>query len=61
MLVLEAATGVTDTDDDAAPVPAELVAVTEQLYVTPLVSPVTVIGLEEPVATSEPEDVQVAV
>jgi hypothetical protein len=40
--------GVTVTEPDAGPVPAELVAVTEHVYAVPLVSPVTVMG--EPAA-----------
>ena len=34
---------------EAEPVPAELVAVTVKVYAVPLVKPVTVMGLEEPV------------
>jgi hypothetical protein len=46
---------------EAGPVPTELVAFTEQLYVVPLVSPVTVIGLALPDIASEPAAVQVTV
>ena len=35
---------------DCGPVPAELVAVTRQVYVRPLVRPLTMIGLPLPVA-----------
>ena len=41
-------------DDDAGPVPTALVAVTVKVYVSPFVRPVTVIGLDEPVAVSPP-------
>ena len=41
--------GVTVTAPDAAPVPAELVAVTVQLYAVPFVSAVTPMGLAAPV------------
>jgi hypothetical protein len=44
------ARGVTETVADAAPVPAALVAVTEQVYVELFVSPDTEIGLDVPVA-----------
>lgn len=47
--------GVTLAVAEAGPVPAELVAVTEQLYVVPLVSPVTVIGDAEPDALNAPQ------
>ena len=43
-------TGVTDTEPEAEPVPALLVAVTVQLYTVLLVRPVTEIGLPVPVA-----------
>ncbi|MGZ5590800.1 MAG: hypothetical protein ACXWG1_17880 [Usitatibacter sp.] len=46
--------GVTGDVSDEEPVPAELVAVTEQEYATPLVSPVTVIGEAGPVALNAP-------
>jgi hypothetical protein len=39
---------------DAAPVPAALVAVTVKVYETPLVRPVTVIGLAAPVPVVPP-------
>jgi hypothetical protein len=39
---------------DAAPTPALFVAVTLKLYVVPLVSPVTVIGLPVPVPVIPP-------
>ena len=45
MLPVAVATGVTDTDPDAALVPAELLAVTVQLYAVALVKPVTETGL----------------
>jgi hypothetical protein len=51
-LVLAAA-GVTETVPEAALVPTELVAVTEQLYVVPLVRLETVIGLAVPVPVLE--------
>ena len=38
------------TDDD--PVPTLLVAVTEQVYTSPLISPATTIGLEAPDAVA---------
>lgn len=41
--------GVALTLAEALPAPEELVAVTEQLYVVPLVRPVTVMGLVVPV------------
>ena len=45
------AAGVTADDAlEAVPVPSELVAVTVKVYAVPLVSPVTVIGDEAPVA-----------
>ena len=51
------------TADDAVesvPVPTALVAVTVKVYAVPLVSPVTVIGDEAPVAVRPPgEDVTV--
>jgi hypothetical protein len=55
------AAGVTEDDAlEAVPVPTELVAVTVKVYVVPLVSPVTVIGDEGPVARRPPgEDVTV--
>ena len=40
--------------DEAGPIPAEFVAVTVNVYVVPFVSPVTVIGLPEPVAVTLP-------
>ena len=47
--------GVTADDAlEAVPVPAELVAVTVKVYAVPLVSPVTVIGDEAPVAVRPP-------
>ena len=50
-----AALGVAEFDAaDAEPVPAELVAVTVNVYATPLVSPVTVTGLLAPVPVSPP-------
>jgi hypothetical protein len=54
---------VTLTDPEAGPVPAELVAVTEQLYATPFVSEPTETGLAEPdaVLVVWPVTVQVAV
>jgi hypothetical protein len=61
VLVPDATIGVTDTAAEAELLPTELLAVTEQLYVTPLVRPVTMIGLDAPVATNEPDAVQVAV
>ena len=53
--------GVTADDAlEAVPVPAELVAVTVKVYAVPLVSPVTVIGDDAPVAVRPPgEDVTV--
>ena len=39
---------------DAEPVPAELAAVTVNVYAVPLVKPVTVMGLEEPVLVMPP-------
>ena len=39
---------------DADPVPTLLVAVTVNVYAVPLVSPVTVMGLEEPVPVNPP-------
>ena len=48
------ATGVTVTVVDEALVPTALVAVTEQVYVVPLVRPVTVIGEIEPFAAIAP-------
>jgi hypothetical protein len=39
---------------DAAPTPALLVAVTVNVYAVPLVKPVTVMGLEEPVPVKPP-------
>jgi hypothetical protein len=48
-------TGVTLGDDaEAAPVPTLLVAVTENVYAVPLVSPLTVIGLDEPLPVIPP-------
>jgi hypothetical protein len=47
---------------DAAPVPTEFVAVTVKVYAVPLVNPVTVIGLDVPVAVKVvPPPVGVAV
>ena len=50
---------------DAGPFPTEFVAITVQVYGSPLVSPVTTIGLEAPDAVPEVEPleelVQVAV
>ena len=49
------AAGVTLFDGlDALPVPTEFVAVTLKVYAVPLVSPVTVIGLEPPVPVMFP-------
>ena len=49
------AAGVTADDAlEAVPVPMELVAVTVKVYAVPLVSPVTVIGDEAPVAVRPP-------
>jgi hypothetical protein len=39
---------------DAVPVPALLVALTVNVYAVPLVSPVTVIGLDDPVPERPP-------
>ena len=51
------AAGVTADDAlEAVPVPMELVAVTVKVYAVPLVSPVTVIGDEAPVAVRPPGD-----
>lgn len=47
--VVTPSTGITLTPPDAGPVPALLVAVTEQEYVLPLVRRVTTIGLPVPV------------
>jgi hypothetical protein len=44
---------------EAGPVPAELVALTVNVYAVPLVSPVTVIGLAVPVTVWPAEDVTV--
>jgi hypothetical protein len=41
---------------DVGPVPAELVAVTVNVYAVPLARPVTVIGLPAPAAVSPPGD-----
>ena len=50
-------TGVTLLDAaEAAPAPTPLVAVTVNVYAVPFVSPVTVIGLAAPVATTPPGD-----
>ena len=49
-LPLLPAAGVTVALLDAAPVPAELVAVTVQVYAVPLVRPVTASGLAAPEA-----------
>ena len=47
--------GVTEFDaPDAAPVPAELVAVTVKVWDTPLVKPVTVMGEPDPVPVAPP-------
>ena len=46
--------GVTDTVPEAAPKPTALRALTEQVYVTPLVRPVTVIDEPAPVAVMAP-------
>jgi hypothetical protein len=40
--------------DEALPVPALLVAVTVNVYVAPLVKPVTVMGLDEPEPVKAP-------
>ncbi len=49
------ATGVTAEEAaEAAPVPTLLVAVTVKVYAVPLVSPVTVIGEEPPLAVMPP-------
>jgi hypothetical protein len=47
-----APTGVTETVDEAALDPTALVALTEQLYCEPFVSPVTLIGLADPEAVT---------
>lgn len=47
------APGVMLTAADAGPSPMAFVAVTEQLYVTPFVSPPTVIGLADRIAECE--------
>jgi hypothetical protein len=39
---------------DAAPVPTAFVAVTEKVYIVPLVRPVTMMGEEVPVAVTPP-------
>ncbi|MOA19954.1 hypothetical protein D3C78_1403660 [compost metagenome] len=53
-------TGVAAADAvDAADSPTSFVAVTVNVYAVPFVSPVTVIGLLEPVAVWPPEDVTV--
>src|SRR5690242_14875590 len=50
-----AAAGVTEFEAlDAAPSPTEFVAVTVKVYATPFVSPVTTIGLDEPVCVMPP-------
>jgi hypothetical protein len=56
-------TGVTDTEPEAEPVPALLVAVTVQAYCVLLVNPVTEIGLLVPVTVPvvAPLALQVAV
>ena len=46
--------GVTLTVPEDAPVPCVFVAATEQVYTVPLVSPVTVIGLPEPLPVIAP-------
>jgi hypothetical protein len=49
--------GVTLLDGaDATPVPIALVAVTVNVYGVPLVNPITVRGLAEPVAVNPPRD-----
>ena len=51
------ASGVTEfEEDEEVLVPALLVAVTVKVYAVPLVSPVTVIGDEEPDAVIPPGD-----
>ena len=53
--VLDTVTGVTLLEAaEAAPVPAAFVAVTVKVYVVPLISPVTVIGLAVPVPVKPP-------
>ena len=47
--------GVTLTEEEVGPVPMILVAVTEQLTVMPLVSPVTVIGDDALLALKAPQ------
>lgn len=47
--------GVTLAGEEAGPVPTTLVAVTEQLYVVPLPSPVTMIGDAEAEALKAPQ------
>ena len=46
--------GVTVVELEAGPVPTALVAVTEQVYIVPLVSPVTTIGAVAPDAVTGP-------
>ncbi len=54
-VIVCAALGVTAFEaDEFAPVPALFVAVTVKVYATPLVSPVTVIGLAAPVPVNPP-------
>ena len=54
-VIVCAALGVTELDAaEAAPVPAEFVAVTVKVYACPLVRPVTVIGLPTPVPVAPP-------
>jgi len=48
------ATGVTEDAADAGLVPYAFVAVTEQVYAVPYVSPETVIGLADPVPVIPP-------
>ena len=48
--------GVTGALADAGPVPAALVAVTVTVYGVPLVKPVMVIGLADPLAVAPPGD-----
>jgi hypothetical protein len=59
--VVDPAVGVTEFDGaEAGPVPAALVAVTVKVYAVPFASPVTVIGLLEPLPVTPPgEDVTV--
>ena len=53
-VVTEAELGCVVIALEAAPVPTELVAVTVKVYAVPLVSPITVIGDDVPVAVMPP-------